>query len=183
MPAPVKQIVMQNSRDGVFARSLRAGLCSVLVKALASSRRYLLLVTKRREGDGVQFLRNPSLTPAQISSYLQFTARPFPANTICTSVFPGQCGAGLLDAYVAQNAVRSDCLFNWAERSYPHCFAPSGSASQTYSVYYLRYYSRTANYLATSSADNRVYALGRDTGNVLLDLGPATSFLGMSGCQ
>jgi len=51
---------------------------------------------------------NPSLTPAQITSYLQSTSRPFPANTICTQTGnSGLCGTGLLDAYQALNAVQS----------------------------------------------------------------------------
>ncbi len=54
----------------------------------------------------LMFSLNPLLTPAQIKSYLQSSARPFPANTICTLAGnSGMCGAGLLDAYQALNAV------------------------------------------------------------------------------
>ena len=49
---------------------------------------------------------DPTLTPAQIKSYLQSSARPHPPGTICT-IYPGQCGAGLLDAYQALNIVRT----------------------------------------------------------------------------
>lgn len=49
---------------------------------------------------------DPALTPAQIKSYLQSSARPHPPGTICT-LYPGQCGAGLLDAYQALNTVRT----------------------------------------------------------------------------
>ncbi len=47
---------------------------------------------------------DPSLTPAQIKSYLQSSARPFPAGTYCTR-HPGVCGAGMLDAQQALVAV------------------------------------------------------------------------------
>jgi len=50
---------------------------------------------------------DPTLTPVQIKSYLQSSARPHPPGTICaqTANF-GMCGAGLLDAYQALNAVK-----------------------------------------------------------------------------
>lgn len=76
-----------------------------------------------------------------------------------------------------------DCLFNWAERTYPQFFAPAGAASATSTPYYYRYYSGKGNYLATSSADNHIWVVGASFGNSLLDVGPVTSFLGMSGCQ
>ena len=48
----------------------------------------------------------PSLTPAQIKSYLQSSARTFPAGTYCTSIQgTGLCGAGLLDAAGALYAI------------------------------------------------------------------------------
>ena len=77
----------------------------------------------------------------------------------------------------------ADCLFNWAERTYPNLFAPAGAVSATYAPYYYRYYSGTANYLATSSADNHVWVLGPASGNALLDVGPVASFLTPAGCS
>lgn len=48
--------------------------------------------------------KNPSLTPAQIKSYLQSSSRPHPDGTICTdSHYIGLCGEGLLDALSALN--------------------------------------------------------------------------------
>lgn len=50
---------------------------------------------------------DPALTPTQIISYLQSSARPFPPGTLCTqTVNLNKCGAGLLDAYQALNAVK-----------------------------------------------------------------------------
>jgi serine protease len=49
-----------------------------------------------------------TLTPAQIRTYLQSSARPHPAGTTCTlSSYVGLCGAGLLDAGAALAAVAS----------------------------------------------------------------------------
>jgi serine protease len=43
--------------------------------------------------------QNSSLTPAQIKSYLQSSARPHPAGSTCTQArYSGLCGEGLLDA-------------------------------------------------------------------------------------
>lgn len=46
--------------------------------------------------------QNPALTPAQILSTLQTSARPFPAGSSCNT---GICGAGLLDAFKALEAL------------------------------------------------------------------------------
>jgi len=77
----------------------------------------------------------------------------------------------------------ADCLFNWAENSFPQFFAPAGTASATYPPYYFRYYTGTANALATSSADNHAWVLGRDTGNTLVDIGPQSTYLAKAGCS
>jgi len=77
----------------------------------------------------------------------------------------------------------SDCLFNWAENAFPQLFAPAGSPSSTYTPYYFRYYTGTTNALATSSADNHIWVLGRDTGNTLVDIGPLSVYLTTAGCS
>ena len=48
---------------------------------------------------------NPTLSPAQIRSILQSSARPFPAGSWCTSSGIGLCGAGLLDAQAAMQVL------------------------------------------------------------------------------
>lgn len=79
---------------------------------------------------------------------------------------------------------RDDCLFNWAERTYAQYFSPAGATDVTsIAPYTYRYYSGTHNYLAVSSADNNVYILGPISGNNIVQVGPVTSFLGVSGCQ
>ncbi len=79
-------------------------------------------------------------------------------------------------------AARSDCLFNWAQRNVPGLFAPASSISYTLATYYYRYYLQTSAYLATSSADNRVYYLGPLSGNSLFDLGALSGWLATAGC-
>lgn len=77
----------------------------------------------------------------------------------------------------------SDCIFDWAEVTYPQFFSPAGAASAAAPPYYYRYYSSTANYLATSSADNHIWAIGRATENRLVDIGLVTDFSAMAGCS
>lgn len=46
----------------------------------------------------------PTLTPTQLKSYLQSSARVHPAGSICTQTrYTGLCGGGLLDAFAAIN--------------------------------------------------------------------------------
>ena len=77
----------------------------------------------------------------------------------------------------------SDCLFNWAERTYPQLFAPAGVAPATYAPYYYRYYPQTRAYLATSSTDNHVYYLGPLSSNAVLDVGALATWQVTASCQ
>jgi alpha-tubulin suppressor-like RCC1 family protein len=77
----------------------------------------------------------------------------------------------------------SDCLFDWAERTYSHLFAPAGAPSATLPPYYYRYYPGTGNYLGVSSVDSHVWALGNMTSGNLLDLGPLNKYTGAAGCH
>jgi len=55
---------------------------------------------------GLMLSVKSSLTPAQVKSYLQSSARAFPAGTYCTSTQgTGLCGSGLLDAAGALYAI------------------------------------------------------------------------------
>jgi len=82
------------------------------------------------------------------------------------------------------HASKSDCLFNWAERTFPNYFGPSGASTQILAgtTYYYRYYQNSGNYLATNSADSHVWALGAATAGILLDLGPMTDYLTAGEC-
>lgn len=157
---------------------------------------------------------NPSLTPAEIKSALQSSARAFPSGSaggftqtgaiaacrapdssdqlecFCTT---STCGAGMLDVAAAVALVTptnkilqmsgADCIFNWAERTYPEYFAPAGMASATSAPYYYRYYPGTGNNLGTSSNDNQLWGLGPITDNRLSAFGTVAAFMNMAGCS
>ena len=80
-------------------------------------------------------------------------------------------------------SAKSDCLFNWAERTYPEIFGPAGAASANLPPYYYRYYSRTGTYLASSSADSHIWILSPLFGNAPLDVAPLDAYLGVAGCR
>jgi len=77
----------------------------------------------------------------------------------------------------------ADCLFNWAERTYPALFAPAAAASITLAPWYYRHYSQTDAYLGTSSADNHVYYRGPNSSHATLDVGTLATWLATAGCQ
>jgi len=77
----------------------------------------------------------------------------------------------------------SDCLFNWAERTYSEWLAPSGAISNTSGDYYYRYYTTSNAYLATQNSDNHVYYLGILSGYNIMDLGALSGWLASAACK
>jgi photosystem II stability/assembly factor-like uncharacterized protein len=75
----------------------------------------------------------------------------------------------------------TECLFNWAEKTYPALFAPAGSPTAAWTVYTYRHYPATNSYLGVSSIDNHVYFMGTD--GYLQDEGPLSDWLHQAGCQ
>ena len=73
----------------------------------------------------------------------------------------------------------SDCVFNWAEKTYPSLLAPPAS-SITNLPYYYRYYSGANAYLGVSSADRHVYYYAA---GLLRDVGALSDWLPVAGCQ
>lgn len=74
-----------------------------------------------------------------------------------------------------------DCLFSWAETTYPQLLSPLPAPSLTLGKYYYRYYSVTDNYLGVDTETQRGVFLSAGT---LLDLGdvaPLVAFLACSG--
>ena len=96
---------------------------------------------------------------------------------------PGNSANTLVTVAPATFTSQSDCLFNWAERTYPGFFAPAGAISNTFAPYYYRTYPQTNAYLATSSADSHVYYFGPLSNNSILDVGALSGWLSTAGCQ
>ena len=74
----------------------------------------------------------------------------------------------------------TECLFNWAERTYSDLFAPSGTSTAIAGDDFYRYYSTTNSYLRLSSVNNHVIYQGSD--GVFKDVGPITDWLPLAGC-
>ncbi len=73
-----------------------------------------------------------------------------------------------------------ECLFTWAEHTYPGLFAPAGALTTTWGPYTYRYYAGTHAYLGVST-NNRVYYM--DEFGTLHDEGPLGDWLPRAGCQ
>lgn len=87
---------------------------------------------------------------------------------------------GQFDPSAAQAS--ADCIFRWAEGSFPQFFAPAGAASQFAPPYHFRYYMGTQNYLAANLADQHLYAAGLSSAGAIIDLGLISGFLNPAGC-
>jgi len=72
----------------------------------------------------------------------------------------------------------ADCVFNWAERSFPAYFSPT-AVSATSAPYYYRYYAGKQTAIGVSSTDNHLFAL---SGGQLYDLGLLSGWLAQAGC-
>lgn len=98
-------------------------------------------------------------------------------------VFFGFCGVGNANA----SNTAQDCLFNWAERSYPDFLnAPSRPITSKLDKYYYRYYSTTNSFFALSD-DGHVYyyapsAVSVGNGVKLIDLGLIQQWYALAGC-
>jgi hypothetical protein len=75
----------------------------------------------------------------------------------------------------------SDCVFSWAERTYPTLFAPP-TASTSGPLYY-RYYSQTKAYLFVFSATDHLYYFGPLSSNTVLDVGSLSTWITTARCQ
>lgn len=78
----------------------------------------------------------------------------------------------------------ANCIFGWAERSFPAVFTPAALASQRAAPFYFRSYGNGAatTFLATNWPDQRLLALGPATGGQVLDAGHLNDFAVSAGC-
>ncbi|MFZ5775746.1 MAG: DUF1566 domain-containing protein [Thermodesulfobacteriota bacterium] len=77
----------------------------------------------------------------------------------------------------------ADCLFGWAEQTFPAYFAPAGASSALSGSNYTRYYATSNASLAKNLSDGNLYYTGPLTNNVETSLGPASDWAGQAGCQ
>ena len=77
----------------------------------------------------------------------------------------------------------ANCVFNWAERTYPAIFTTAAN-SQTLDIYWVRVYGSGANttYLGLQQPEQRVLLLGPSTGGQIVDHGHLSDFLVTAGC-
>lgn len=75
---------------------------------------------------------------------------------------------------------QEQCLFNWAEKTYPALFSPAGASSQVQAPYTYRYYAKSNAYVAVSSDTQHVYYLGPK--GMLEDEGSSSSWMAKAGC-
>jgi hypothetical protein len=83
---------------------------------------------------------------------------------------------------VSTSTTAADCLFNWAEQSFPQYFSP-GATSASLATYYYRHYPSKATYIATNSSDNHVWVLGPEFGPNPVDVGVVNNLLSAAHCQ
>lgn len=77
---------------------------------------------------------------------------------------------------------RADCVFAWAEQSYPDLLSPMSLISVTTGDYLYRYYAGTGNYLGVQVSNQHLLFLNTRTNPGLVDLGRLADWLGPSGC-
>ena len=112
-------------------------------------------------------------TAPVVRSFLQMNELLGPLNV---------AGPGFATTGYGLFASRSDCLFDWAERTYSDFFAPVPGSPATLAPYYYRHYPRSGAYLGTSTKNDHVYYLGPAFGDELFDLGDMSSWLVTAGC-
>ncbi|WP_395703583.1 S8 family serine peptidase [Aquabacterium sp.] len=132
--------------------------------------------------------KNPGLDAAAIRAALRSSAR---SDAFTGAVPNPRFGYGKVDALAALAAIprqviaasAKDCLFNWAEVTFPDLFKPAHAVSGTLAPYYYRYYAATGNYVGVSADDNHIYLLGPASGGAILDVGAFADYAGLAGCS
>ena len=126
---------------------------------------------KSTDSGGSWSLAHPSLPLA--AHIMSFGIDPSNPDTVYAGIFGGGVFKSLSSPI--------ECLFNWAEKSYPSLLSPSSSTSilSNYTAY--RRYAGTDAFLGVSSADKHIYYSGAD--GALQDMGLASLWLSTAGCQ
>lgn len=110
------------------------------------------------------------------------TATDAPADDFDRRRRDGRPDIGAYEA-AAFGLVQINCLFDWAERTYPELFSPPGAMTNRSEPYDYRHYPQTLAYLGRSAADEHVYYLGPLSKHTILDVGTLASWLATAGCR
>lgn len=122
-----------------------------------------------------QYVANPK--PYTYFGFDSFTT-PY-APVLAKNVFDANIFSISTSKQYQSTASKPDCLFNWAEKTYPEYFSPASGQSQTLDVYTYRQYTGNT-YLAISSKDNHLWAI---LAGSMMDAGPAAQWYATVGCQ
>jgi hypothetical protein len=79
-------------------------------------------------------------------------------------------------------AAAIDCLFNWAEKTYPELFAPTPAQSTDADNYRFRFYSGTSAYLGAFNGQRLDY-VGPQSNGTILQLGDLATWIKTAACQ
>ncbi len=78
---------------------------------------------------------------------------------------------------------QAECLFVWAEKTYPQYFSNASGQPQTMGVYYYQQWAGSNSILGISTDKQRVLYIGSLSGGGMLDLGDLSTWLGTAGCK
>lgn len=86
------------------------------------------------------------------------------------------------------DTTRLNCLFDWAEITYPEFFAPRGASTESATVpgfgdFRFRHYGQSNAYLARLEQDGNMYYLGPASHNEILQLGSFSAFAAQAACH
>jgi len=70
----------------------------------------------------------------------------------------------------------SNIIFDWAEQQFPQLFPPTGQTTQTFDIWYYRYYPDTGIILAVDN-NSQVYVMGGEFGNSPVLVGAVLDFI------
>lgn len=82
---------------------------------------------------------------------------------------------------IGSAAAPTECLLNWAERTYPELFKPVGATTRASAPYLYRHYLQTESYVGTGNG--HLFYLGPASANQLLDVGEVEPWMSRANCR
>lgn len=93
-----------------------------------------------------------------------------------------QTGSANYNLVKFSSPIDSDCLFQWAEQTYPELFSPALADSQSWKQYKYRYYSDTNTYLGFF-LEKEVHLLQNNVSSEIKSVGLVETFQNLAGCE